>query len=220
MEQIEKRAKRNEERTGWDLDHAGRQLPGGTERRDVVRNRRLIVETARVLFDERGVTGVTMEEVARVAGVGKGTLYRRFSNKGLLCQALLDEPTRKLQREVLGDLGDASMGPVEKLGCFLERLVTFTEENLDLLYGGHETLAGAERLAHFDHPAHEWRRSTALGLLRLAQRTGDLDQGLDAGYLADALLAPLDIDLYYHQRRVRGISPGRIANGLRSLLPG
>ncbi len=220
MEQVEKQAEKIEEKTGWKLDHAGRELPGGTERRDAARNRRVIVETARALFDERGVTGVTMEEVARVAGVGKGTLYRRFSNKGLLCQALLDEPTRKLQREVLGDLGDISMGPVEQLGRFLERLVYFTEENLDLLYGGHETLAGAERLAYFDHPAHEWRRSTVLGLLRLARRNGELDEGLDDGYLADALLAPLDVDLYYHQRRVRGISPERIANGLRSLVPG
>ncbi|MBA4115148.1 MAG: TetR/AcrR family transcriptional regulator [Rubrobacter sp.] len=220
MERVEKRAEKNGGRTGWELDHAGRELPGGTERRDAARNRRVVVETARVLFDERGVTGVTMEEVARVAGVGKGTLYRRFSNKGLLCQALLDEPTRKLQREVLGDLGDVSMGPVEKLRRFLERLVSFTEENLDLLYGGHETLAGAERLAHFDHPAHEWRRSTALGLLRLARRSGELDAELDAVYLADALLAPLDVDLYYHQRRVRGISPERIASGIRSLVPG
>ncbi len=46
MEQVEKRAEKNEERTGWALDHAGRQLPGGMERRDAARNRRVIVETA------------------------------------------------------------------------------------------------------------------------------------------------------------------------------
>src|SRR3954469_1787091 len=151
MKQVEK----NRERLGWILDHTGRELPGATERRDAARNRRAILETARVLFYERGVSLVTMEEIARATGLGKGTLYRRFPNKGLLCQALLDESTRRLQGKVLGDLADTSRRPLEKLEHFLELLVSFTEENLDLLYGGHETLAGPERLAQLAHPAHE-----------------------------------------------------------------
>lgn len=202
----------------WKLDARGRALPDGVERSDAARNRRAILKTARALFAERGVTQVTMEEIARAARVGKGTLYRRFPNKGLLCQALLDEPTKALQRDILEDLGDPSRGPLEKLEKFLGRLVSFTEENLDLLYGGHETLDGVERLAQLAHPSNEWRRGTALGLLRLAQRGGGLDAGLDATYLADALLAPLDVDLYYHQRRVRGLPEERISAGLRSLL--
>ena len=71
------------------------------KRSDAARNRRRILKTARALFEEKGVTRVTMEEIARTAGVGKGTLYRRFPHKGLLCEALLDEPTRKFQGEVL-----------------------------------------------------------------------------------------------------------------------
>jgi AcrR family transcriptional regulator len=212
-------AERRRERPGWDLDHSGRGIPPGVERSDAARNRRRIVEATRVLFEERGVTCVTMEEVARAAGVGKGTLYRRFPNKGLLCKALLDEPTRKLQGETLEILGDSGLRPLEKLECLLERLAVFTEENLDLLYGGHETLCGTERLAHLDHPAYVWRRGTVLGLLRAAVREGELGQETDAEYLADALLSPLNVDLYYHQRRVRSISLERIRAGLRALVP-
>ncbi|MBA3952665.1 MAG: helix-turn-helix transcriptional regulator, partial [Rubrobacter sp.] len=80
-------------RGGWGLDHLGRPAPGGHERSDAARNRRAVLGAARALFAERGVTCVTMEEISREAGVGKGTLYRRFPNKGLLCQALLDKPT-------------------------------------------------------------------------------------------------------------------------------
>ena len=206
---------------GWDLDHMGRQLPPGAERKDAARNRRVIVETARTLFEERGVTCVTMEEVARVAGVGKGTLYRRFPNKGLLCQALLDEPTRRLQQGTLELLREPGAGPSEKLRLFLERLVLFTDENLDLLYGGHEALLGTERVAEYDRPAYGWRRSTVLGLLRAASRAGDLNvekSGADSEYLADALLAPLNVDLFYHQRRIQGVTTERISAGLRSLV--
>ena len=214
-----KETKEGRIRFGRSLDHSGREASDATERRDVARNRGRILDAARALFEERGVVNVTMEDVAREAGVGKGTLYRRFPHKGLLCHALLDEPTRKLQAGVLESMGEAGVGPTQKLDSLLDRLVWFTDENLDLLYGGHETLGGAERLAHFAHPAYGWIRGTVLGLLRSAERSGELDADLDADYLADALLAPLGVDLFYHQRCVLGLPAARISSGLRSLVP-
>lgn len=205
--------------TAWGLDHSGRPVAGGYERSDAARNRRAVLEAARALFARRGVTGVTMEEISREAGVGKGTLYRRFPNKGVLCQALLDEPTRVFQRETMRLVGEPGVGSLEKLDRFLDGLVSFTEENLDLLYGGEEPLWGATRLARFGSPAYDWRRWTVLGLLRGAGRDGEISAGLDLEYLATALLAPLEVELYYHQRRVAGLSRDRISAGLRSLVP-
>lgn len=213
------RVEQVESGTGWFLDHLGRQSSQEGERSDAARNRRKIVETSRALFEEEGVTHVTMEEIARESGVGKGTLYRRFPNKGVLCEALLDEPTRKFQKKTLELLGNTGIRPLEKLDLFLDTLVRFTDENLELLYGGHETLCGPNRLARFSHPAQDWLRWTVLGLLREAARKGELERALDLEYLAAALLAPMDIELYYHQRRVQGMSPMRISAGLRSLVP-
>jgi len=205
--------------TGWNLDHLGRPYGRESERSDAARNRRVILQTARTLFEERGVTSVTMEEIARASGVGKGTLYRRFPHKGFLCQALLDEPTRRLQEETLEILRERGTPALEKLDVFLGRLVVFTAENLDLLYGGNEPLCGADRLERFSHPAYDWRRSTVLGLLRAAVREGEVDPGLDVEYLATALLAPLDVDLYYYQHRVQELPVERISSGLRALVP-
>ncbi len=203
---------------GGVIGPTGQGEPREAERSDAARNRQRVVSAARTLFEEKGVTRVTMEEVARTAGVGKGTLYRRFPNKGLLCEALLDEPTRRLQAEVLVSLSDPDRGALEKLRNFLGRLVLFTEENLDLLYGGHDTLQGAERLARYGHASYGWMRWTVLGLFREAARNGELDEEKDIEYLADALLALLNVDLYYHQRRVLGLSPERIAAGLSSMV--
>ena len=207
-------------RGGWGLDHLGRPAGSGHERSDAARNRRAVLEAARALFDERGVTCVTMEEIARAAGVGKGTLYRRFPNKGVLCQALLDEPTREFQWWTMELVGKTGVGPLRKLDRFLDGLVRFTEENLDLLYGGEEPLWGATRLARFRSPAYDWRRWTVLALLRAASPEGEIGENLDLEYLATALLAPLEVDLYYHQRRVVGLPLERISAGLRSLVPG
>ena len=204
---------------GWSLDHLGRPSGCEVERSDAARNRWVILHTARTLFEERGVTCVNMEEIARASGVGKGTLYRRFPHKGFLCQALLDEPTRHLQEQTLEVLQEPGMPAVEKLDAFLDRLVVFTAENLDLLYGGNEPLCGADRLERFSHPAYDWRRSTVLGLLRTAVNEGDVDGGLDLEYLATALLAPLDVDLFYYQYRVQGLPAERISGGVRDLVP-
>ena len=203
----------------WSLDHLGRPSGCVPERSDAARNRRVILRTARTLFEERGVTCVTMEEIARASGVGKGTLYRRFPHKGFLCQALLDEPTRHLQEQTLEILREPGTAALEKLDAFLDRLVVFTAENLDLLYGGNEPLCGADRLERFSHPAYDWRRSTVLGLLRTAANEGEVDGSLDLEYLATALLAPLDVDLFYYQHRVQGLPSWRISSGVRDLVP-
>ncbi len=64
--------------------------PGPPERGDAARNRARVLEAASRLFDEQGVEAVTMDAVACAAGVGKGTLFRRFGDRAGLCLALLD----------------------------------------------------------------------------------------------------------------------------------
>jgi AcrR family transcriptional regulator len=59
-------------------------------RRDAERNRQRILESAGALFAERGL-GVSMDDIARHAGVGVGTVYRRFPDKELLIEALFEE---------------------------------------------------------------------------------------------------------------------------------
>lgn len=59
-------------------------------RADAERNRRRILDAARVLFAERGLD-VSMDDIAREAGVGVGTAYRRFRNREEIVDALFDE---------------------------------------------------------------------------------------------------------------------------------
>lgn len=59
-------------------------------RADAVRNRARVLEAARALFAERG-SDVQMEEVARKAGVGVGTLYRHFPTKEAMIEAASEQ---------------------------------------------------------------------------------------------------------------------------------
>jgi AcrR family transcriptional regulator len=68
-------------------------------RADALRNYQRIVAAGRRVFHEAG-TDASLEEVARVAGVGIGTLYRRFPNRLALLEAVYREDVDALEREV------------------------------------------------------------------------------------------------------------------------
>ena len=74
-----------------------REVSGGDKalRRDAAENRQRLLDAAATVFSERGLDA-SVDEIARVAGVGTGTLYRRFPTK----DALISE----LVRQLLSDL--------------------------------------------------------------------------------------------------------------------
>jgi AcrR family transcriptional regulator len=64
-------------------------------RKDAERNRRRILDAARELFAERGL-GVTLNDIAHHAGVGVGTVYRRFPDKSRLIEELFEQQIGEL----------------------------------------------------------------------------------------------------------------------------
>ncbi|SDI80401.1 DNA-binding transcriptional regulator, AcrR family [Rhodococcus triatomae] len=67
-------------------------------RADAARNRLLIIDAARELFAERGIE-VTLDDVARRAGVGVGTVYRRFANKEELIDGVFQRHFEKIAEQ-------------------------------------------------------------------------------------------------------------------------
>ena len=187
-----------------------------TERRDAAERRRRILGAARKLFGEKGVDAVSMYEVGRTAGVGQGTLYRRYEHKGALCSALLAESAERFSEEIQArdESGDSSLAMLEHL---LVRLVDFNEENGPLLGAMRDAAGGGRRHEVYRGPFYGWLRDTTVTLLTRAVEEGEA-RPLDVEYAADALLAPLNIDLYLFQRHELGMQPERIAAALRGLL--
>src|SRR5215471_19498441 len=70
------------------------------ERRDAAEHRQRILEVARRLFAQQGVEAVSMHQIALATGIGQGTLYRRYANKGELCMDLLCEQYEHCGEEI------------------------------------------------------------------------------------------------------------------------
>src|SRR5688500_4298308 len=170
---------------------------GPRPRADAVRNRALILSTAERLFRERGVENVSMDAIACGAGVGKGTLFRRFGDRASLMRALVEENEAGLQEAFIR--GEPPLGPgappVERLVAFGHAMLAVTERHGDCLLAAETGLPGL-RFRASPYQAH---RAHVMTLIRAGAPE------LDAGYTADALLATLSAELVMHQRRGRGI---------------
>lgn len=159
------------------------RTPPPKERADAARNRAAVLEAAAGLFAEHGVEAVSMDQVAAAAGVGKGTLFRRFGDKSGLAAALLDARERVLQEAVLS--GPPPLGPGapadERLAAFLDAYLDYLLEHLALVRMSETATPGARyRIGAYRF----WHRHVAI----LLAATPDPD------HTAHALLAPLAAD--------------------------
>lgn len=178
------------------------------ERADAARNRIRVLTAAETLFAERGVDAVTMDDVAATAGVGKGTLYRRFGDKGGLAMALLDERERELQDRLL--TGPPPLGPgappADRLTAFTEAYLDFLTRHLDLVLLSETATTGAR----FRTGAHALWRQHCRHLLETGGAT-------DPEIAADVLLAALSAEQVRHWLRDRELAPTTLANSLATL---
>ncbi|UGQ15685.1 TetR/AcrR family transcriptional regulator [Yinghuangia sp. ASG 101] len=102
------------------------------ERADAVRNRELLLETARAMIAEHGAEKVTMDGLAERAGLGKGTVFRRFGSRAGIFKALLDADEHRFQEQVLG--GPPPLGPGADP---VDRLVAYGRARIAFLVDHH-----------------------------------------------------------------------------------
>jgi AcrR family transcriptional regulator len=164
--------------------------PPPAERADAARNRRVLLATAREMVAAAGADKLTMDGLAERAGLGKGTVFRRFRTRAGIFQALLDDDERDFQEQVLS--GPPPLGPGAPP---LDRLIAYGHARTGFLIGHREiaraTLDGRERApAGSSSPMSREHIRFLLGEICLG--TADLD------VLATQLTAALDGPLLLH----------------------
>jgi AcrR family transcriptional regulator len=173
------------------------------ERADAARNRARVLAAAAELFRSReDPRAVTMDDVARAAGVGRATLYRRYPDIVSIASALLGEDERDLQEQLLRGAPPLGPGapPAERLAAFYAAMVEFLDRQLPLVLA---VDAGAARFAVGSY-----------GFWRAHVRSLLVEAGIPGpDALVDLLLAPLAGEVFRHQR-ASGVTTAEIANAL------
>jgi AcrR family transcriptional regulator len=151
-------------------------------RTDALRNRERILEVAKVAFTSEGAN-TSLEEIAKMAGVGIGTLYRHFPTRDALIEGVYRNEVEKLA--AAASRFAQKMSPLEALRAWMLLLVDYIAAKHIIAPALNTIAGGASRL-------HEGSRTIlqdAIGeLVKRAKRSGDLRTDLDAYDLLRALI--------------------------------
>ena len=196
------------------------------ERRDAAEHRQRILDSAHRLFAEHGVDAVSMHQIALDAGIGQGTLYRRYRHKGELCVDLMREHHEQFAQEVAALFAQTESAPaLERLDGLLRKMVALLESQVTFLgpVGGSKTqddrCTEPGRPSDFSFqqsPWHLWLHELLSGVFTEAVERGELAP-LDVPFTVDIMLAVLNPPFYRFQRLERGYSQERILQGLRRI---
>ena len=158
--------------------------PPHSERADAARNRAHLLATARQMLAEQGPDMLTMDALAERAGLGKGTVFRRFGTRAGIFGALMDDDEKGFQQQVLA--GPPPLGPGAPP---LDRLIAYGQARTRFLVD-HSDIARASLDGHQPVPAG---RQTPLSRVHIRVLLGQMDVGhADLDILALQLTAALD----------------------------
>ena len=185
------------------------------ERADAVRNRRHLLATAREMLAGEGADTLTMDALALRAGLGKGTVFRRFGTRAGIFQALLDDDERAFQEQVLS--GPPPLGPgappLDRLIAYGRARIGFLIEHRDI---ARATLDGSQPIpAGSQTPLSQAHIRMLLGQIPL----GPADLDVLAIQLTGALDGPLLLYLSSSDLAGAAAQTGeRIAGGWQDLV--
>ena len=172
------------------------------ERRDAARNRERLLDAAKDLVERCGAAEVTMDAVAAAAGVGKGTVFRRFESREGLMAAVLDHSETEWQGQVMS--GPPPLGPGADAW---DRLLAFGRSRLETTLLHAELIRAAGRAGTRSYAAYSFVAMHTRYLLGELGVTGDLPM------LATALLAPLEAPILDQQVTIEGFPLERVYAG-------
>ena len=154
-------------------------------RADAQRNRERILEIARLAFTQHGAEA-TLDDIARRANVGPGTLYRHFPTRDALIEALYRSEVEKLTAS--GQRFAATMPPVKALRAWMLLFIDHVASKKLILPAMDSVAGGSMRLIE---GARGLIHGTFLGLVQRAIDSGDLREETDPDDIVRALVGIL-----------------------------
>ena len=187
------------------------------EEAQATRNR--ILDTAEVVFQERGVSRTTLEAIAAAAGVTRGAIYWHFRDKAELFHAMMERVRLPMEDDTRGEASDDPLGDlVEGFVCPLRRTVEDPQvrrvfeiasqkvESVEELQGLVERhlAARAECLGHTERTLRSAARRGVVSLAVPVHAAALGAHALVSGLLRDWMLDPQAFDLVKVGRQTLG----------------
>lgn len=191
-----------------------------------------ILEVVRQLLRGGKFEEATMSQIAKQAGIGQGSLYRRYAHKGEICSELLNQSAERLLAEledqakaagaeaegaspgtVKGQPEPASGAIMAQLETAIRKIIDYVDENVELLGVINQGFSGKNQLTQFEHSFFQRLIKLLVVLLSRAAEQGEIDR-LNPAFTANALMAVLSPDVYLYQRKHHQATKEEITDGV------
>ncbi|WP_123042934.1 TetR/AcrR family transcriptional regulator [Cohnella candidum] len=180
--------------------------------------RRRILEAARALVDRNGIDSVNMYQIAQEAGIGQGTLYRRYEHAGEIYSDMLRESVEHFLQELESwhAPSASAASALERLDDAIGRLIHYIDDNVVFLSTINCLYAGKKTFLPHKRPITQRLQGIFQDLLNDAVRQGETGE-LDVTLTANFLLAALSPEQYLHHRESLGYDKDMYLAGIRRL---
>ncbi|MDF2720618.1 MAG: TetR/AcrR family transcriptional regulator [Paenibacillus sp.] len=177
--------------------------------------RQRILNTASELIQKQGVDCVTMYQLAQEAGVGQGTLYRRYTHLGEVCTDLLhstlDTFLQALEESV--NAADPETPAMQQLADVFERIIDFIDQKASLLHTIHSMYAEKKSYSFYEKPIFRRLHDLMHPLLARAVERGEIRE-IDITLTINTSLVALSPNQYAYHRDVLGYDKQRFLQGI------
>ncbi|TXK84396.1 TetR/AcrR family transcriptional regulator [Paenibacillus sp. N3.4] len=182
------------------------------ERNSEYRNR--ILATAQSLCNKQQIETVTMYQIAQEAGVGQGTLYRRYSHIGEIYTDLLHTTTSQFINSLESSLSAPEEGKaLNQLANIIRRIIDFVDEKANILSVITSVHTEKHSFTLHKKPIFVRLRSIMETLIQQAIDQGEI-QELDVTLTVNALIASLSPEQYLYHREILGYNKERFTAGI------
>jgi AcrR family transcriptional regulator len=175
-----------------------------------------ILQTAHHLFNVHGVECVSMHQIAKSAGIGQGTLYRRYANKGDLCMDVMKDSFERFSEDIeqqLKAMGDRTVQ--DRLYNVVCNVIQFLETKSRFLGVMHASqLNDVQKTDFFESPPYHFIHGAICSLLKEAAEH-ELAYSIDPSYVAHSYISVMSPHTHMHLRTRCGYSLAEVQEQFR-----
>ncbi|MBW5448880.1 TetR family transcriptional regulator [Cohnella sp. CFH 77786] len=177
-----------------------------------------ILAAAKTLFDNNGYDSVNMYQIAQEAGIGQGTLYRRYEHLGEICSDLLRTSLERfvVEMEAAHAGYAAPFSAFDRLYDTIVKVVRYIDDNAELLTAINCMYAGKKKSIIHKRPLMQRLRDLIVNDYNLAAEQGETG-AIDATLTANFLIASLMPEHYLYHRDELGYGQEGYLAGIRRL---
>lgn len=177
--------------------------------------RRRILSTAKTLFQTHNIEDVTMHQIAKEAGVGQGTLYRRYSHIGDVCSDLLRSTTNQFLTSLEAEIAEnkPDLSAMKQLSECVVRIIDFIDEKATLLSTIVSMHTDKRSFSLHKKPLFVRLHNLMAPLVIRAVEQGEI-QPIDVTLTVNTILASLIPDQYLYHREVLGYTKEQFTEGI------